>query len=58
MVHGAQDPVMPIRYGEKLFALALEPKEFWRIENSGHQPLDSPGVMPRLRTWIEMKTRR
>jgi fermentation-respiration switch protein FrsA (DUF1100 family) len=36
MVHGAKDPVVPIRFGEKLFALANPPKEFWRVEGAGH----------------------
>jgi fermentation-respiration switch protein FrsA (DUF1100 family) len=36
MVHGAKDPVVPIRFGEKLFALANRPKEFWRVEGAGH----------------------
>ena len=32
IVHGTKDRVVPIRFGEKLFALANPPKEFWRVE--------------------------
>jgi len=39
MVHGTKDPVVPIRFGEKLFALANPPKTFWRIEGAGHLAL-------------------
>ena len=27
---------MPIRFGEKLFALANPPKDFWRVEGAAH----------------------
>lgn len=39
MVHGTNDPVVPIRFGEKLFALANPPKAFWRVEGAGHLAL-------------------
>ncbi len=39
MVHGTKDPVVPIRFGEKLFALANSPKTFWRVEGAGHLAL-------------------
>jgi uncharacterized protein len=39
IVHGTKDPVVPIRFGEKLFALANPPKAFWRVEGSGHLAL-------------------
>jgi fermentation-respiration switch protein FrsA (DUF1100 family) len=39
MVHGTKDPVVPIRFGERLFALANLPKAFWRVEGSGHLAL-------------------
>ena len=32
IVHGTKDGVVPIRFGEKLFALANPPKDFWRVE--------------------------
>jgi len=39
IVHGTKDPVVPIRFGEKLFALANPPKAFWRVEGAGHLAL-------------------
>ena len=36
IVHGTKDPVVPIRFGEKLFALANAPKAFWRVEGAAH----------------------
>ena len=39
IVHGAKDPVVPIRFGEKLFVLANPPKAFWRVEGAGHLAL-------------------
>jgi fermentation-respiration switch protein FrsA (DUF1100 family) len=39
IVHGTKDRVVPIRFGEKLFALANDPKEFWRVEGAVHLAL-------------------
>jgi fermentation-respiration switch protein FrsA (DUF1100 family) len=39
VVHGTKDPVVPIRFGERLFALANPPKAFWRVEGAGHLAL-------------------
>src|SRR6516164_6688574 len=39
MVHGTGDRVVPIRFGEKLFARANPPKEFWRVEGAIHLAL-------------------
>jgi uncharacterized protein len=36
IVHGTKDLVTPIRFGEKLFALANSPKELWRVEGAPH----------------------
>jgi hypothetical protein len=36
IVHGTKDRVVPIRFGEKLFALANPPKEFWRVNGAAH----------------------
>ena len=36
IVHGTKDIVVPIRFGEKLFALANPPKEFWRVDGAVH----------------------
>jgi fermentation-respiration switch protein FrsA (DUF1100 family) len=39
IVHGTKDGVVPIRFGEKLFTLANQPKEFWRVEGAAHLAL-------------------
>jgi hypothetical protein len=36
IVHGTEDVIVPIRFGEKLFALANPPKEFWRVNGAAH----------------------
>jgi fermentation-respiration switch protein FrsA (DUF1100 family) len=39
IVHGDRDDVTPIRFAEKLYALANEPKRFIRVEGAGHLAL-------------------
>lgn len=36
VIHGTADDRVKFEQGEKLFAAALEPKEFWRIDGIGH----------------------
>lgn len=36
IVHGTNDRVVEYEFGEKVFQLAEEPKEFWRVEEGGH----------------------
>lgn len=40
IMHGARDRVVPYRLGERLFALANEPKQFVRFADGGHEDLD------------------
>ncbi len=40
VMHGARDPTIPITFGERLFALAHEPKQFVRFPEGGHNDLD------------------
>jgi fermentation-respiration switch protein FrsA (DUF1100 family) len=44
VMHGEQDRIVPIRFGEKLFALAREPKRFVRFPQGGHVDLDDHGA--------------
>src|SRR5262245_35004834 len=44
VLHGEQDRVIPIRFGEKLFALANEPKRFVRFPLGEHSNLDDHGA--------------
>ena len=37
LIHGTRDPVIPISYGEEVFRLAQEPKQFLRIEGQCHE---------------------
>ena len=52
IVHGAQDPTIPIAFGEKLFALAHEPKQFVRIAGGGHDDLGNFGMTDIARGFI------
>jgi fermentation-respiration switch protein FrsA (DUF1100 family) len=52
IMHGAQDPVIPIAFGEKLFALAHEPKQFVRFPEGGHNDLGNFGAVETARQFI------
>src|ERR1700737_1281334 len=51
-MHGASDPTIPIALGERLFALAREPKHFVRFPGGGHNDLDSFGAIETARQFI------
>ena len=44
VLHGERDRVVPIRFAEKLFALAREPKRMVRFPQGGHVNLDDYGA--------------
>jgi uncharacterized protein len=52
VMHGALDDVIPIRFGERLFALANEPKRFIRYDKAGHNDLDAYGSGAAARRFI------
>ena len=52
IMHGARDPTIPIAFGERLFALAHEPKQFVRFPDGGHNDLDDHGAMATARQFI------
>jgi uncharacterized protein len=52
IMHGARDPTIPLRLGERLFALAREPKQFVRFAEGGHNDLDNYGAMETARQFI------
>lgn len=52
VLHGRRDPVVPIRFGERLFALAGEPKRFVRFPEGGHDDLDLYGAMDVVREFL------
>ena len=36
VVHGTNDRIVEYEFGERVYELARDPKEFWRIEGGGH----------------------
>jgi hypothetical protein len=44
VLHGDKDPIVSIRFGEALFALANEPKRMVRFADGGHVNLDDFGA--------------
>jgi hypothetical protein len=55
VVHGSRDAVVPIRFGEKLFALAKSHKQFIRVEGAGHLALGLR--IPDVTAWIDRTAR-
>ncbi len=51
-MHGARDGTIPIVFGERLFALASEPKRFVRFPEGGHNDLDAFGATATVRQFI------
>jgi uncharacterized protein len=58
IMHGARDPTIPIGFGERLFALAHEPKQFVRFPEGGHNDLDAYGATATARQFIGTATGR
>jgi fermentation-respiration switch protein FrsA (DUF1100 family) len=56
IMHGGRDPTIPIGFGERLFALAHEPKQFVRFPEGGHNDLDAYGAMATARQFIGTAT--
>ena len=52
VLHGERDNVVPIRFGERLFALAREPKRMVRYKQGGHEGLDAHGVLLEVRRFL------
>jgi fermentation-respiration switch protein FrsA (DUF1100 family) len=57
VLHGERDVVVPIRFGERLFALAHEPKRFVRYPAGGHDDLDVFGAGEEARRFITEEAR-
>jgi hypothetical protein len=53
IMHGDSDPVISIRFGERLFALAHQPKQFVRFPGGGHDNLDNYGAIETARHFID-----
>ena len=52
VLHGEQDRIVPIRFGERLFALANEPKQMVRFPSGGHVNLDDHGAPDAVRVFL------
>ncbi len=51
-LHGTHDNVVPLSFGERLFALANEPKRMVRFPGGGHNDLDTYGAQEVARPFI------
>ena len=52
IMHGTNDPAIPFAFGERLFALAREPKKLARLAGGGHENLDDFGALETARQFI------
>jgi uncharacterized protein len=52
VMHGDSDPAINISFGERLFAMAHEPKQFVRFAGGGHENLDDFGAIETARQFI------
>ena len=52
ILHGVRDTVVPFGFGERLYALANEPKRFVRFPEGGHVNLDSYGAQAVTRPFV------
>jgi fermentation-respiration switch protein FrsA (DUF1100 family) len=52
VMHGGQDATIPIAFGERLFAMAREPKRFVRFDGGGHADLGNFGAVETARQFI------
>ena len=52
VMHGGRDATIPIAFGERLFVLAHEPKQFVRFPDGGHNDLDAYGATATARKFI------
>jgi fermentation-respiration switch protein FrsA (DUF1100 family) len=53
IMHGVRDPTIPIDFGERLFALAHEPKQFVRFPDGSHDDLGNYGAIDTARYFID-----
>ena len=53
IMHGGRDGVIPIAFGERLFALAHQPKQFVRFPDGGHDNLGDYRALETARKFID-----
>jgi fermentation-respiration switch protein FrsA (DUF1100 family) len=56
IMHGERDSTISIKIGERLFALAHQPKQFVRFPEGGHDNLDNYGGIETARQFIGTST--
>lgn len=56
MLHGEDDPIIPIASARDLYALANQPKEFIAAPHAGHLVLHLPAIYPRVAAFIDRAT--
>jgi uncharacterized protein len=52
VLHGERDTVVPIRFGEQLYALVRAPKQFLRLPTAGHNDHDAHGALAAVRPFL------
>jgi fermentation-respiration switch protein FrsA (DUF1100 family) len=52
VLHGERDTVVPIAFGERLYALIRTPKTFVRLPGAGHNDHDEHGAVPIWRAFF------
>lgn len=52
VLHGGEDAVVPIRFGERLYAAVTAPKRFVRFPAGGHDDLDAHGALAAVRAFL------
>ena len=60
IIHGDRDQIITMKFGEQVFAAALPPKEFYRVDGADHNNLYSIGGIAyfrRLRQFVQQVTR-
>jgi uncharacterized protein len=57
IMHGGRDHTIPIRFGERLYELARDPKQMVRFPDGGHDDLDDFGAMDVARAFLAKDAR-
>ena len=57
IMHGGRDRTIPIRFGERLYELARDPKQMVRFPEGGHDDLDDFGSMDVARAFLSKDAR-
>jgi uncharacterized protein len=53
ILHGARDPIIPLEMGQRMHALAREPRKIVVFPEGGHVDLDNYGAVDAVRAWID-----